>query len=719
MSSLTVTQIVTGLLAVPAWIPITLCPGYLAAWLSDLHGFRHRSVAERLMWSVPLSLAVSTIAALLVSWFASLMAAVAVFAVCAAAWMVIVIREGRDLRRSGRRWVIGWNPGGGTALLLACLWVALAVVSLVDFAAHGRLYLSVTMADLGPRVNWTDAILRTGVPPMNPLYFYEHAAHMRQYYFWYVDCAVIARMWHLPVRGVFTGSCVWAGFALAALIGLCLKHLLAAGAQLRRQFLACVALLSVTGLDLLAVILGIVFLGQLLPLDFEWWSRDQITSWIDSLLWVPHHIAGLVCCMLAFLLAWMARRASRRERIATVALIGCALASAFGLSIFVTFAFFLLMAMWAIWQIAVERSPAPVGYLAGGGGVALVLLAPYLRELLHASSGSAGAPRARLFGFGVREMIAPDRLLATPWFQHLAFAHPVAARQVADLILLAPGYVLELGFYLAVLLIFLVPAWRGRVRLNEGQRAMVFLAVATLPIITVLRSQLIANNDFGWRAALFLQFPLLLLGAQLVTDWSAIQKKRPDEPEGKIERLRTPSWLRSLASLALAVGIVSTASQVLSLRFGLVLMEARMHALHRPDADLLSRTAWIMTRGGELLDARIPQSAVVQYNPSHPDVFFAVVDQMTMTHQVAIVADDGGCGSPLGGDPQGCPLMATAFDAAFKGGSAEQARTACRDFGIQYLVADVYDPAWDDRSGWVWTLPAVVADPEFRALDCR
>jgi len=716
MSSLTVTQIVTGLLAIPAWIPVTICPGYLAAWFLDLHGFRQRSVAERLMWSLPMSLAVATIAALLIGWFASLTAAVVVFAVGGLAWIGVVAREGRDLRRSGRRWVVGWNPGGGTALLLACVWVGLAIFSMVDFATQGHLYLSVTMGDLGQRVNWTEAILRTGVPPMNPLYFYGHAAHLRQYYFWYVDCAVIARMWHLPVRGVFTGSCVWSGFALAALIGLFLKHLLEAGAQVRKQFLACVALLGVTGLDLLAVLLSIFFLGHNLPLDFEWWSRDQITSWIDSLLWVPHHIAGLVCCMLAFLLAWMAKRASGRERMATTTLIGFALASAFGLSVYVTFTFFLLMAMWAVWQFAVERSPAPVGYLAAGGAVALVLLIPYLRELLLASSG---AQSAALFGFGVREMIAPDRLLATAWFQHLAAVHPVAARQYANLILLLPGYVLELGFYLAVLLIFLVPAWRGRVRLSAGQRAMLFLAVATLPIISVLRSQLIASNDFGWRAALFLQFPLLLLGAQLVTDWNAIQNERPNQTEEKTERLRTPAWLRSLASLALAIGILSTVSQVLSLRFGLVMMQARMQALHRPDADLLSRTAWISTLGGKHLDARIPRTAVVQYNPWHPDGFFAVVDQMTERHQVAIAADDEGCGSPLGGDPRGCPIMAAVLDAVFHGAGAEQARTACRDFGIQYLIADVYDPAWNDRSGWVWTLPAVVADPEFRALDCR
>ncbi len=716
MSSLTLTQIFTSLVAIPAWIPIAIGPGYLTAWFLDLYGFRRRSVVERLMWSVPLSLAVSTIAALLIGWFGSLIADVGVFALCCLVWIGVVVNEWRVLRRSGRRWVVGWHPGGGTALLLACVWVLVAILSLVDFGTHGQLYLSVTMADLGSRVNWTESILRTGVPPMNPLYMFGHPAHLRQYYFWYVDCAVVARMWHLPVRAVFTASSVWSGFALAALIGLYCKHLLEAGAKTRTQFLAGIALLGVTGLDLLAVLGTIFVLGKPLPLDFEWWSQDQITGWIDSLLWVPHHIAGLVCCMLAFLLAWMTKGASVQQRSVTIALIGCALASAFGLSVYVTFAFFVVMVLWAVWQIAVERSPAPVGSMAGGGVLALLLLVPYLRELLHASSDVQGGT---LFGFGVREMIPPDSLLAKGWFQHLAAVHPVAARQCADLILLLPGYVLELGFYLMVLLVFLIPAWRGRMRLSAGQRAMLFLAIAAFPLITLLRSEVISNNDFGWRSALVLQFPLLLLGAQLVSDWNADEKKRTSEPPQNAQSLHSPSWVRSLTSLALAIGIMSTVSQVLALRFGLALMEENMHRLHKADANRLSHTAWFTELGHQQLDALISPSAVVQYNPSHLDGFFAVVDQIADRRQVAIVSDENGCGSTLGGDPRGCAVMAATLDGVFHGASAEKARTACRQLGIQYLVADVYDPAWNDRSGWVWTLPAVVADPEFRAVDCR
>jgi len=63
--------------------------------------------------------------------------------------------------------------------------------------------------------------------------------------------------------------------------------------------------------------------------------------------------------------------------------------------------------------------------------------------------------------------------------------------------------------------------------------------------------------------------------------------------------------------------------------------------------------------------------------------------------------------------------MAARIDALFSGANAEQARATCREFGIHYLVARIYDPAWQDKQSWVWKLDPIVANEEFRALDCR
>jgi hypothetical protein len=134
----------------------------------------------------------------------------------------------------------------------------------------------------------------------------------------------------------------------------------------------------------------------------------------------------------------------------------------------------------------------------------------------------------------------------------------------------------------------------------------------------------------------------------------------------------------------------------------------------------MSQKAYIYSAGYAQLDAAISHSAVVQFNPENQDKdrVAMIVNMLNIDHQTAIAGDKGGCGSELGGDPSGCPTMASAIDPLFHGGSPDQARAVCRRFGIQYLVVSIYDPAWNDGQGWVWTLKPVVSDRDFRALEC-
>lgn len=68
---ITAREIADCLLAIVAFIPANLCTGYLAAWFTNLHNFRQRTFIERLFWSIPLSLAISTIASVLIGRFLS------------------------------------------------------------------------------------------------------------------------------------------------------------------------------------------------------------------------------------------------------------------------------------------------------------------------------------------------------------------------------------------------------------------------------------------------------------------------------------------------------------------------------------------------------------------------------------------------------------------------------------------------------------------------
>ena len=712
MTNITETQLLESALAMPAFLPVMLFPGYLAAWFTNLHGFRSQTLVERAMWSVPLSLAVSAISCVLIGRFLSLDAVVAFLLACAVIWVATVAWEWRSLRGRGIAWRIGWRPLGGMALGLVFLWVAMVLLLLVDIQHGQRLLMNVALSDESARINWTQSVLNTGIPPANPLYRFAHLAPMRNYYFWYVLCAAITRLSHLSVRAVTAAGCAWAGLALIALNGLYLKHFLRAGQQLRRQLLQSIALLMSTGLLILVVAIELFAFHIVPSADFDFWAQDPIFGWVVSVLWAPHHIAGLVCCMLAFLLAWPSHPAGARPKIALVSLIAFALASSFGLSVYVTIAFFLVMMAWALWQLFFFRAVRSALMLAAGGAGGCVLLLPYLRELLRAGPG----PRSSFpLGFGVREMIPPETLLNSSVFRSLTATHPTLSLNFAKLLLLVPGYALELGFYFIVLLIYLVPAWRDGRRLTREQQSLAFIACSALIFVSFIRSEVIRFNDFGFRGALLVQFCLLLLATQMLTSWNTPQSAA----KGAAWQRNPPRWLRSVTAIALVIGVFGAMTQTLWDRFVTSMGEWNSSDSSGQTIRSFSHNAYISALGYAQLDAAIPNSAVVQYNPATIQPFWVAADQVGVGHQVVIAGDRPWCGAELGGDPSGCASMADAIDALYNGQSAEEARATCHALGIQYLIARVYDPVWQQRNGWVWTLPPVVADNEFRALDCR
>ena len=398
-----------------------VCSGYLVGWFTNVHHFQRRSFVERIIWSLPLSVAFSSIGSFLTGWAFSVRTISWLFEVIAVLFLVTIGWESFRIRRSGDKWISGLRPLGYVALPWAAAGIVIAVVSLIDFQYDRQLFMSLTIFDHGSRVSWTDSILRSGVPPANPLYWDGHAAGMRNYYFWYVMCAAVARMAHVSARAALIASCVWSGFALAALIGLYLKHFLKAGIRTRRQFLIAVSLLMVGGLDALIHALNILWF-HVPPFSHpRAWVVGQIDSWFVTLLFAPHHVAALVCCMFAFLLAWMAGNGGKRQLIVSASLVAFALASALGLSIYVTFAFFLLMLAWGLWRVIFEHTWLPTLLLLAGGIGAVALLAPYLWSLMHTQSGMHGSTA---FGFAVRETVPPDSLLQTGFLKSYRGSSP-------------------------------------------------------------------------------------------------------------------------------------------------------------------------------------------------------------------------------------------------------------------------------------------------------
>src|SRR6185369_10282282 len=148
----------------------------------------------------------------------------------------------------------------------------------------------------------------------------------------------------------------WCGIALASLIALLAKHFLGFRKNLRKIALCGIALIGITGLDLLAV----SSLGFASP-DLEWWDVDQITSWVNALLWVPHHVSSLIACLGGFLVLWTAIHSKNKgSRIAAALVAALSFSTAAGLSIYVVIAFAAFMALWTL-SFLFERSWGALG----------------------------------------------------------------------------------------------------------------------------------------------------------------------------------------------------------------------------------------------------------------------------------------------------------------------------------------------------------------------
>lgn len=675
---------------------LLFAPGYLLAASLDLFGFRNRGLLERIAWAVGLSFAVSPIVGILLGRMMPLGTVAILFEVLAGLAMLLLLAGYRGLRLNIDRDIL-------LLVLFIAFGIAIVLASLVDIQQGKRLYFSVSVLDQAFRVAFTNGIAHTGIPPMNPLYHPGAATSMRYYYFWYAICAVCMKIAHVSARQALMASSCWAGIGLAAMIALYARHFLEVRDRLHRFILVAVLLLTVTGLDLLPVFYNI-FVKHDFGGELEWWSADQVTSWFDTLLWVPNHMAALLACLVAFLLMWRTRSAlSRRDRIVATVLAGVAAASAFGLSIYVAAGFAMLMALWCV-DLLRQRDTATAIRSAGAAAVATVLLIPYLHDLLRSQSGTAGGASAgagHLFQFGVRKMIDPGSITGLPVFAGIESRHPVLLEQAVRLLLLLPGYALELGFFGLILILTI----RARKSLKPGYAMALWLAVSGLLLVSFVRSAVIGNNDFGYRAALIPCFFLLLLSADRMT--SAGSKE----------------WLK----LLLVAGLAGTSFQILMLRvFVPMHVASKMRSFEGlPEAAYAARSEY-----GRVANL-IPGDAIVQSNLIDSANYFNVIN---MLYSGRAMATDGelDCGAVFGGDPALCANTQKIVRELFVNPAplAAKAKARCQILGIEYLAVSDSDAAWQDRNGWVWTLPRVTGeqgllsdsgaseDARFRVVQC-
>ncbi len=721
-------------------------PGFAVSYASNLFGFRKLSATERSCWAIAISFLVAPILADLLCRVAGLTAVTVTVGLASIFCIVHLLRTWRE-HCSARHFEAG-GGSGKRGLWIFFGWTVFCLLMLVDFQIGHRLYFSVVTADQSYRIAFTDAVVRTGVPPSNPLYSPGgvmqsgshaslHVTAMPYYYFWYVLCAVVVklgRLAHVTSQQAFIASSVWAGIGLMATVHLFTQHFFRwTGSRSHRLRWLALALLTVTGADLIPA-LGNLVLQASLNGDIEWWSVDPIDSWANSLLWVPHHVAGTLCCLLAFLLLWRTREAlSCKNRFTALLLAATGCASAFGLSCYVMFGFVLMMAAWFV-RLVLIGTPDRLALWkrsAFGAIVASTLLFPFLLELVHglrlAATGETGT---HLFSFSVRRMIDSGLLTGLPIFAGWNQKHPVILDQGLRMLLLVPGLALELGVYGAVLVILCVQRWRKRVHgarpdLQAGGEASdtaFFFVVCGLTMTMFLSSSVISNNDFGYRAVMLPQFFLVLLTAEWLGAWwfghhqsaTGIQPRRGQ---------------RQLLYGLLGLGVAGSVYGALLLRAWLPLEQQRS----QDGFGDLSQDAAAVHAAFQRLHSVASPGAVIAFRPIPPEAhqrdevmtpneFYQRMLVMNAGRQV--VNAEWQCAVHFGGDPAGCRTILQTLDALYASPSpgARQAQELCKKLGVQYLAISHRDPSWRGSeahgSGWPETLPTVAQQPGFRLLAC-
>ena len=653
---------------------LTLIPGYVVGSALSVFSFGSRTLVARAAISVCLSISTVPIVTYL-CWLAAPSAPWLACAVTLCAFPVVLAR--------------GNPPKGGrvskervAVLAIVAGWVVIGTACLIDLQIGDKLYVPVTSFDYMLRTAITAAVERTGVPPANPYFYAGHGFILRYHYFWYMLCGLVGRMGRpfVTARIAVIAGTLWSGIALVAVIALYTHFAGARKPGGDRRMLISVTLLSVTGLDIVPLVISFLLSGRF-NASGEWWN-EPVLSWVNSVFWQPHSIAALVACVTGMVaIRDAAQHGSWPARVPGAAIGGAAMASALGLSIYVTFVFAVFLAVWLVMLLARRRRAESI-VICVAGGVAFVMAIPYLLELTRGLPGSgSGGGRATLpVQFAVRSFYFAEALAGSGSSWRTTAANTLA---------LPVNYFLEFGFF------FLVGVRQWKKRSDAYGAAL--LATSIL-VCTFLRSNSISNNDLGWRGITFAQFVLVIWATEMWDNGLFPSKRRA----------------LSAVGVMLALGFAATVYDVTMLRIYPLLLDSlnipRYHWL-APDHRLGERT-YALREVYERLGRELPENAIVQQNPGAipGDLFYGLyADRQTFVETPS-------CGVVFGGDASLCGGILTVIQRVFDhGNNLDQ---VCQEFSISAVIVKDTDAVWNDKTSWVWKREPLIGNNYARAFRC-
>jgi hypothetical protein len=675
----TLIDMAQSLAAVALCGPVVVLPGFALAGGAGVLGFWRRPASSQVQLALIAAFALLPGLDSLIVRLAGLTPALALNLALAVGGGVVLIKMGASFAGAPRR---GWMPRAWTIGIGFALWVLIVGYADWDFDLGGRLYSSIIATDMVKHAATIQAIVDTGAPPIDP--FFARATPSGYYYFFYTLGALVERLGLglIDARAAFFGAAVWTGPAVFALAAeLLTRSRYRSGDQVRRLRPILIALLLVSGLDILPICL-MGASGQWAPTLGVW--NEEVTPWLQSMLWVPHHVTSLIAIWAGLLaldaaIAPDGNEAAQRRLLICVIYAALAFVSALGASIWVTLAGVFTIALWLA-TLAWERRWRGVGIILAAGLFAVLLAAPHLHDLI-ANRQDRRFPIA----VTIRAFKMFDLLVRARW-----------QKAVGRAVLLPLNYGLEFGVMALGAILFLVRAKAGELwREATGvARLLILSAAAGLIMGTFLKSTII-YNDLGWRVMLFPQTTFLV--------WTCLAlSRRIDRPLTRPgDRASAMAW----SSLFL-VGYLTTLYSLFGLRFYRALPtpgpppSAADPAIHRQ-----LREAYIW------LGQHTPPSDVVQQRPGPHRVFeFGLYGR----NRVGVADNEA---MLFGASQPAVKARLAQLEPIFTSQMpAREAANRARSQGVNILIAKSTDPAWAARGSWVWATPPLYSSPMVRVV---
>ena len=663
---------------------IIVFPGYVVSSALNLFDFRHRRSIVKLGLGIIVSFAISPIIFNLTSSLVS--TTFSLFAIGGFA-LVFLIIFARDAGKSS--WRI--NPEIKTILWIDGIWVIFVILSLVDIQWKDQLYFSIVSFDQTSRVSVIEAMTRTGVPPVNPSYYPGTPVPLTfLYYFWYILASLVDVMGGqlVDARAALNASSAWSGIGLITTIAMYLRSRnTSPGTSAWRSARIGISLLAVSGLDVLPTIIIIIGVGRIYGTVEGWNLQMQIPTWISSILWAPHHVAAVVACLSAIMLALLARNEPAAKIIAPLTIAGMAFASSFGLSIWVTFLFGIFWVIWIIVLIIQKTKRTLIASMILCEVVAILLAGPFIVGLLQ-TGGDGGTGQSTII-FEVRTLYLLEAFL-TGW--------PPILRSLVMLALLPINYFFELGFFLVAGFYWLKMRIKATIWSNPFYLVEIILMIVVLLIGSSLRST-IANNDLGWRVWLPGQFILLIWGIDVIEFFfppqNSVQPSNIKPAEMK--------EIRRLLLVLIVVGVLTSSVDAFFLRITWPL---------RVGAES-GREGYSARLAYDYLRDHVPADVITQNNPLN------TVDRpsgLYGTHQMAI-SDRTVYGVSLdiyNEFAKGIGAIFTVSDAD----NWQLIDQTCRKYSIDILIVNDVDPLWNSLAKLRMQRPALYENAHYAIFAC-